>query len=202
MSDDLAAVLAEAQRRGWVGQGPLDDQLRHAGAFAQLLGEGPGVVFDLGSGGGLPALPAALALPGWRWVLIEAQQRRGDHLTSAVRRLGLGDVVDVLHARAEDVGRDGTWRGVGDAVISRSFGPPGVVAECAAPLLRLDGRLLVSEPPQGAERWSSDGLAEVGLGPATALTVDDMAFAELRQVAACPASFPRRPGVPQRAPLF
>src|SRR5688572_324229 len=103
---DLADVLAEAQRFGWIGQGPLDEQLRHAGVFTHVLGEGPGVVFDLGSGGGLPALPCTVADPSWSWVLIESQLRRCDFLVSACRRLGLTARIEVVHARAEAVGRE------------------------------------------------------------------------------------------------
>ena len=112
-AETLPAILAEAQRLGWIGRGPLEDQLRHTGAFSQLLGGGPGAVFDLGSGGGLPALPCALARPAWCWVLVEAQLRRVDHLRSAVRRLDLADRVEVVHGRAEDIAGSGetppTW---------------------------------------------------------------------------------------------
>jgi 16S rRNA (guanine527-N7)-methyltransferase len=202
MSDGLTQVLAEAQRHGWIGQGPLDEQLRHAGAFTQLLGGGPAVIFDLGSGGGLPALPCALALPETRWVLIESQQRRADHLASAVRRLDLGDRVEVLHARAEDVGRDPARRGTADAVTSRSFGPPAVVAECAAPLLRVGGRLLVSEPPGGADRWPAEDLDELALGAAEMCDVDDLRFTAMTQVAPCSERYPRRPGAIERSPLW
>jgi len=198
----LTAVLTEAQRLGWIGQGPLQDQLRHAGAFTQLLGGGPAVVFDLGSGGGLPALPCALALPGTRWVLIESQLRRADHLVSAVRRLSLTDRVEVVHARAEDVGRS-ERRGSADAVTARSFGPPAVVAECAAPLLRVGGRLLVSEPPTGVtSRWPEAGLAQVGFGAAEPVDTGAIALVSIPLVAACPAEYPRRPGTPTRSPLF
>ena len=34
-----------------------------------------------------------------------------------------------------------------DGALARSFGRPAVVAECAAPLLRVGGWLIVSEPP-------------------------------------------------------
>jgi 16S rRNA (guanine527-N7)-methyltransferase len=195
-------VLTEAQGLGWIGQGPLEDQLRHAGAFTQLLGEGPGVVFDLGSGGGLPALPAALAAPAWSWVLVESQLRRVDHLTSACRRLGLSDRVIVVHARAETVGRDPKYRGTADVVTARSFGPPGVVGECAAPLLRVGGRLLVSEPPAVRVRWPEEGLELLGMSPRGPRIVDGYSFVEVAQVAPCPPVYPRRPGIPARSPLF
>lgn len=194
----LREVLTEAQGHGWIGP-DLEQQVRHAGAFAHLLGEGPGVVFDLGSGGGLPALPCSLERPAWRWVLIEAQQRRADHLASAVRRLGLTDRVEVVHARAEDVGR--VRRGEADAVTARSFGPPALVAECAAPLLRVGGRLLVSEPPdRSADRWPAEGLAVVGLGPAEVREVDGWGFARSVLHRPCPERYPRRPSASK--PLF
>lgn len=167
-----------------------------------MLGEGPGVVFDLGSGGGLPALPCALAAPGWTWVLVESQLRRADHLVSACRRLGLTEWVEVIHARAEDVGRDPGRRGTADVVMARSFGPPAVVAECAAPLLRVGGRLLVSEPPATQDRWPEDGLALVGLSPAGTHNVGGLGFVQLVQQVPCPAEFPRRPGIPGKSPLF
>jgi 16S rRNA (guanine527-N7)-methyltransferase len=198
----LAEILAAAQRHGWIGQGPLEDQLRHAGAFTQLLGEGPVVVFDLGSGGGLPALPCALDLPASSWVLIESQLRRADFLTSAVRRLGLEDRVEVLHARAEDVGRASEWRGTGDAVTSRSFGPPAVVAECAAPLLRVGGRLIVSEPPEDGDRWPQRGLEELGLSVVGRGPVDGVGMIEITAVRPCLDRFPRRPRTLRRSPLF
>jgi 16S rRNA (guanine527-N7)-methyltransferase len=167
-----------------------------------LLGEGPGVVFDLGSGGGLPALPCALAAPGWSWVLVESQLRRVDHLVSACRRLDLVDRVEVLHHRAEDVGRELARRGTADAVTARSFGLPAVVAECAAPLLRVGGRLLVSEPPDTPARWPADGLGVLDLSPAEAKRIGGFAFVEAVQVAPCPVTYPRRPGVARRSPLF
>jgi len=167
-----------------------------------LLGEGPGVVFDLGSGGGLPALPCALAAPASSWVLVESQLRRVDHLVSACRRLGLTDRVDVVHARAEDAGRDPGLRGTADVVTARSFGPPAVVAECAAPLLKVGGRLLVSEPPETPHRWPVAGVAALGLSPADARVADGYGFVELRQGASCPTEFPRRPGIPGKSPLF
>jgi 16S rRNA (guanine527-N7)-methyltransferase len=167
-----------------------------------LLGEGPAVVFDLGSGGGLPALPCALARPETRWVLIESQLRRADHLTSAVRRLDLGDRVDVVHARAEEVGRS-ERRGTADVVTARSFGPPAVVAECAAPLLAVGGRLVVSEPPDAdPDRWPVAPLGQLGFRPPQPQEVGGLHLVEVELAHTCPAMYPRRPGIPEKSPLF
>lgn len=158
---------------------------------------------DLGSGGGIPALLLAVRFPGTNWVLCEAAARRSAFLRRAVTRLGLEDRVEVREERAEVTGRDPAVRGRLDLVVARSFGRPAVVAECAAPLLRIGGRLVVSEPPGGrGERWPSEGLALLGLRPRPAATAPAGTFQVLEQSGPCSARFPRRVGVPAKRPLF
>ncbi len=168
--------------------------------------EGGGVparAADLGSGGGVPALVLALRLPEMKSVLIEAAARRAAFLREAVEQLGLGGGVVVVEDRAEAVGRQPQYRGSFDVVTARSFGPPAVVAECAAPLLRIGGRTVVSEPPGGAPaRWPEEGLALLGLAPAASVEAVGAAYQVLRQVEACPERWPRRVGIPAKRPLF
>jgi len=72
----------------------------------------------------------------------------------------LGERVRVIRSRAEVAGHDPALRFQFDLVTARGFGPPAVTAECAAGFLRVDGRLVVSEPPEDrVSRWPSDGLA-------------------------------------------
>jgi 16S rRNA (guanine527-N7)-methyltransferase len=201
--DALDAVLAEARGLGFLGPGPAGAHRAHAAAFtAALAGRPTGHGVDLGTGGGVPGLVLATALPGWAWDLVETAARRAAFLERAVDRLGLGDRVRVRHLRAEDLGRRPAERAGPDVVTARSFGPPAVTAECAAPLLRPGGLLLVSEPPAGGgDRWPAGGLGLLGLvlverrpGPP--------ALAVLRQDAPCPARYPRRPGLPAKRPLW
>jgi 16S rRNA (guanine527-N7)-methyltransferase len=96
-------------------------------------------------------------------------------------------------------GRDPDRRAAMGLVVSRSFGPPPVVAECAAPFLRVGGRLVVSEPPEAADRWPIEGLAALGLEPDP---LDTAGFVRFRQTFPCPDRYPRRDGVPAKRPLF
>jgi 16S rRNA (guanine527-N7)-methyltransferase len=127
-------------------------------------------ILDLGSGGGLPGLVLATEWPACRVVLFDANQRRTDFLRRVVPRLGLTDRVTVVTDRAESGGRDPELRGGFDGVVVRSFGPPAVVAECAAPFLRVDGWLIVSEPPTGAPGDSGEvgQASETGQGGSSA----------------------------------
>lgn len=195
----LTDVLLEAQRRGFIGPGAIEPHLAHADRFVAAVGAIPGRALDLGSGGGLPGLALALARPDSEWVLLDANSRRAEFLTWAVEELELADRVVVDHRRAELAGRDPDLRAAMALVVARSFGPPPVVAECAAPFLVVGGRLVVSEPPEPTERWPTESLAGLGLEPDPLETTD---FARFRQIVPCPDRYPRRDGVPAKRPLF
>jgi 16S rRNA (guanine527-N7)-methyltransferase len=190
-------VLEEAQRRGFLGPGPVESHVRHAWPLVDELPPA-GHVLDLGSGGGVPALVLALALPGTSWVLVESHRRRAAWLEDAGRALDLAGRITVLEERAEVTGR-GLWRGQAVGVVARSFGPPAVTAECAAPLLTAGATCWVAEPPDpDGARWPAAGLALLGL----AVTGRTAGWVALGAVSPCPDRYPRRVGVPAKRPLF
>jgi 16S rRNA (guanine527-N7)-methyltransferase len=209
-------VLTEARAGGFLGPGPVEAHLEHARGFVavaqRLAPECPSPrLIDLGSGGGLPGLVVAEAWPEATLVLLEANGRRAGFLRRAVLRLELDDRVSVLQERAEAAGRDSRHRAAYDEVLARSFGRPATVAECGAPMLRVGGWLLVSEPPSSPDgsptvgtgdlRWPAEALGQFGLEP-TELVRDGATYQVLRQVEICPERFPRRDGVPAKKPLF
>lgn len=211
MTDLLTEVLTESRDLGFLGPGPIQPHIDHAAAFAEVVDQSPAGpparALDLGAGGGLPGLVlASTAWPATRWTFLDAQHRRTTFLERAVRTLGVDQRVTVLTARAEEVGRDPDHRGRYDLVTSRSFGAPGVTAECAAPLLEVGGLLVVSEPPvDEGDRWPDDGVARVGFGKAERLVVDgDQPTTLVRMALLVPVDdlYPRRTGVPGRRPLF
>lgn len=167
------------------------------------------LALDLGSGGGLPGLPLFLALPSVRWHLLDGSATRCQFLREAVidlaSRLSVATpqavTPEVIEGRAEEAGRSERLRGRFDLVVARSFGPPAVTAECAAPFLRVGGQLIVAEPPENPPRWPADGLRQLGLvvGPRVS---EPSAFQVLRQAETCPERYPRRVGIPAKRPLF
>jgi 16S rRNA (guanine527-N7)-methyltransferase len=207
----LSELLVDARALGFLGPGPLEPQIQHALGFAaigrRLSPVGSSRVIDLGSGGGLPGLVVATEWPDVNLALLEANGRRAAFLRRAVERLALGDRVSVLEDRAEVCGREPDARAAFDGVLARSFGRPAVVAECAAPFLKVGGWLLVSEPPrsEGGDhddgRWPPENLQQVGLEPAEVVH-EEFEYRVLRQVQTCPERFPRRNGVPSKKPLF
>jgi len=199
-SPALLDVLERARRLGVLGPGPVQEHVGHAQAFLRALDRIPAGsrVVDLGSGAGVPGLVIAEERPDLELVLVDAMEKRAALLREAVVALGAQGRVTVVADRAEVVGR-GPLRGSADVVVARSFGPPAVVAECAAPLLADDGLLVVSEPPGRPERWPAEGLAALGLRSAEQFVPG---VRVLDRVSPCPDRYPRRNGVPAKRPLF
>ncbi len=196
--EHVVAGFEEGQRLSIVGPGDVRTHIAHARAMAGVL-DVPGRALDLGSGAGIPGLVLAGLWPESRWVLLDAALRRVRLVEQVVERLGWTDRVEVVHGRAELLGRDATYRGRFDLVTARLFAGPAVTAECGAPFLRLGGVLAVTEPPGAhGERWPAAALRPLGLEP------DRVEAGVQRLVRAHPIEdrFPRNVGVPERRPLF
>jgi 16S rRNA (guanine527-N7)-methyltransferase len=165
---------------------------------------------DLGSGGGLPGIPLALALPGIRLTLIEAVAKKCAFLHEAVAHAGLGARVEVACARSEElaaVGRPG--RESFAVVLAKAVGPLAVVVELASPLLALGGLLAVSKTAAAAQREAAAGEAAgavcgLARGRTVALTRSPLpgsVCVVFEKIAATPERLPRRPGMAAKRPL-
>ena len=93
-------------------------------------------IADLGSGGGLPAIPIAILQPTWHLTLIEAIRKKTAFLQHVRGKLGLKNI-EVLSERVEAVAK--LRPGQFDAVISRAFTNLAHFLELSLPLLGPDG---------------------------------------------------------------
>jgi 16S rRNA (guanine527-N7)-methyltransferase len=197
--EPLLAQLQRARELGFLGPGPVAAHIEHTAGFLAALDGVVGLVVDLGSGGGVPGLVIGIARPDLRLCLVDSRAMRCRFLEAAVAALELR--AEVVEGRAEVIGH-GPHRGTADAVVARSFGPPAATAECAAPLLRVGGRLIVSEPPTlEVVRWPAEPLLALGL-EVGARSPTSPIVQVLHLVRACPPAFPRRDGLPAKRPLF
>ncbi len=199
MSDQLVEVLEEAKSRGFLGPGSVVDHIDHSRQFRRGFPVGATKALDLGSGGGVPGLVLA-AEDDLVWTLLDSMDKRCDFLDKAVETLQLGDRVSVVYGRAEEWARNGEFREQFDVVVARSFGPPAVVAECATGFLQEGGVLLVSEPPASNDRWSAEGLRDLGLE--TAETYSDPMVASFKKSGPLSDRYPRRNGIPDKRPRW
>lgn len=200
---ELLILLEESRELGFLGPGPVAAQLSHSECFLPALDRGQRIL-DLGSGGGLPGLVLAVALPESSFLLLDSNLRKCAFLESAIERLGVGNRVQVLTGRAELLARDAALRGSCDAVVARSFGPPAVTAECALGFMSGPGSILViSEPPEShADRWPALGLELLGLELGKRETHGQGTIQQLQMITALKEKYPRRVGIPAKRPIF
>jgi 16S rRNA (guanine527-N7)-methyltransferase len=187
---DALALLAIA---------PLD---RDGGAGLRLL--------DLGSGGGIPGIPLAVARVDLDVVLLDAVRKKCAFLEVAARTVGLAGRVHVVCDRCERFTAAGApGREAFGVVVARAVGSLALLVELAAPALRRDGRLLA---PKSASAWASEraagdeAAAACGLSTGTALPLVDSPVpgsvcVVYRKRRTTPAWLPRREGLAGRRPL-
>jgi 16S rRNA (guanine527-N7)-methyltransferase len=168
----------------------------------------PTTAVDLGSGGGVPGIPLALARPEVRWVLVDSVGKKADALRGFVGALGLRNV-EVLAERAEVLGRAPAHRERHDLVTARACAALPVLAELALPLLHTGGTLLAWKGPltdaDDEVRHGRVAAGQLGGGrleiQASLPALGGHTFVVVPKVNAAPARFPRRPGEPGRRPL-
>lgn len=192
---------------------PRDIAVRHlldaVDKLALLDTTGATSAVDLGSGGGIPGIPLAIARPELRWTLVDSVAKKADVLRGFVEALGLGNV-SVVADRAEVLGRSAGHRERHDFVAARACAALPVLAELAMPLLAVDGVLLAWKGPltdaDEEVRRGRAALGQVGgkllaIHPATASVLGGHTFVIAQKVAPTPERYPRRPGEPSRRPL-
>ena len=189
-------------------------QVRHfADSLAVLLAvgdlEAEAVrLIDIGTGAGFPGLPLKIVNPGWQVTLVEATRKKTaflEHLVAALRLEG----VEVVWARAEELGRDPRYREGFDLATARAVAELAVLAEYALPLVRVGGRFVAqkgTEPDAElvAARRALERLGgeHVGTLPYELPGVaGPLHLVVVQKVAPTPAKYPRRPGMPEKRPL-
>lgn len=160
-------------------------------------------IIDVGSGGGLPGIPLAIALPQGRFVLLEATGKKARFLESVVRRLELTNV-QVVTDRAESIGQDREHhREQYDFVTARAVGRLPMLLELTVPLARVGGFVLAMKGQQAQEEVAQ---AKAALHLLHAHVVDSIAtptgtIVIIQKQRPTPKLYPRRPGEPKRDPL-
>ena len=166
-----------------------------------LAGDVGDSLADVGSGGGLPGIPLALAT-GARVALIEPIAKKAAFLERALKELGI--VGEVVAERAEIAGRDERRRERFASATARAVATAPTVAELTVPFLRVGGRALLQRAAMGtAERRALEDAAPM-LGAAV---IEERSLGGERRIVVLEkrqpteTRFPRRNGVPEKRPL-
>jgi 16S rRNA (guanine527-N7)-methyltransferase len=159
-----------------------------------LVAASEGPVIDVGTGGGVPGVPLAVALPERDFALLDATERKCAFLREATGSL---PNVRVVCGRAEDHELEAYG-----ASVCKALAPPAVAAEWCLPLVRVGGiavvyagtvagdlsRVAAQLGAEGPERHAVQGTR-------------DRSLLVFHKIVPTPAGFPRRVGVARKRPL-
>jgi len=165
-------------------------------------------VIDVGSGGGLPGIPLAIARPDMPFTLLEGTGKKAKFLQIVVDTLKLPNV-KVVHGRAEEAGQDKALRHQFTMVVCRAVGPMREILEYTLPFLALGGRLLAMKGPTVEQELeaATDAMEILGAGELEVIDAYPEGFDQNTVIVSLvkerptPAAYPRRPGVPRNTPL-
>ena len=118
---------------------------------------GPHRLVDIGSGGGVPGIPLAIARPDVSVMLVESTQKKAAFLNRAATELKL-DNLSVSAWRAEEVGNSNSRESF-DVVTARAVGELAFLVEWCIPLLKVGGKMLAMKGAKLAEELPRAGKA-------------------------------------------
>lgn len=168
----------------------------------------PNRLIDVGTGAGFPGIPLKIVYPNMRLTLVESVGKKAMFCQHVVRVLGL-EQVEVIQARAEELGQDPEHREKYDWAVARAVAKLSVLSEYLIPMVRLGGAVLAQKGESGpAEAQSAEEAIKLlggklkNLIPVHLPTVaEDRYLVVIEKVAATPPKYPRKPGIPMKMPL-
>jgi 16S rRNA (guanine527-N7)-methyltransferase len=158
-------------------------------AAVEIVRRFEGPVVDVGSGGGSPGIPLAVALPMREVTLLESSRRKCDFLERWVRELSN---LRVICGRAEEQPVD-SW----GVALAKALASPPVAAEWCLPLVAPGGAAVLFVGPSA----DADQISRVAEQLAAESTESPPGFFVLRKLGPTPPGFPRRPGAARKRPL-
>jgi 16S rRNA (guanine527-N7)-methyltransferase len=160
-----------------------------------------GPLADIGSGGGFPGIPLAIAC-GVPVPLIESVAKKARFLQEAIDVCGLEGAV--VNARAEDAARDPRFRGRFRFATARAVGSLPTVLELCLPFLEVGGLALLQRgrPAAGEGTLADEVAALLGGVLEREVALDgERRIVLVRKERSTPQAFPRRNGLPASRPL-
>jgi 16S rRNA (guanine527-N7)-methyltransferase len=164
-------------------------------------------ILDLGTGAGFPGIPIKIAFPECKIVLLDSLQKRVRFLQQVIDELQLNEI-SAIHGRAEELGRNGSYRENFDLVVSRAVANLSSLSEYCLPFVKVGGTFVSYKSAEIEEEVTGASYAIKQLGGQLRdvypfdLYGNKRSFVLIDKVAKTPRSYPRKAGVPSKNPLM
>ncbi len=165
-------------------------------------------VIDVGTGGGFPGVPLAIAFPEKKFTLIDSLNKRIKIVNQLCDELEIKNV-RAIHGRAEELARKKDMREQFDICVSRAVANMATLSEYCLPFVKVGGSFIAYKGPdcESEVKEASNAIEKLGgcLLRIERPEADGVAFDHrlivVKKIAATAAKFPRKPGTPSKEPM-
>lgn len=163
-------------------------------------------VIDVGTGAGFPGIPLKIMRPDIKLTLLDSLNKRLNFLSEVCEQIGIE--AELVHARAEDGGRDNKHREKYDVAVSRAVARLNVLSEYCLPYVKVGGVFAAMKGPDLREEFSQAEEAIETLG-GQLISLDEFELENagertivvIEKTAHTPKQFPRQSGKIKSKPL-
>lgn len=165
-------------------------------------------IIDVGTGADFPGIPIKIAFPNTRVVLMDSLKKRISFLDEVIKNLNLYNI-DAVHGRAEDLGRDQTFRETFDLCTSRAVAKLSVLTEYCLPFVKKGGYFIpyksgnINDELQEAQNAIKTLGGSVRNHKEFTLPLTDIrrSLIMIEKIKETPKKYPRTAGKPAKEPL-
>ena len=165
-------------------------------------------IIDIGTGAGFPGIPLKIFLPDVKFLLVDSVNKKLNFIRDVIEDLQLENI-EVLHARAEELGHDGDFREKYDFVFSRAVANLSTLSEYTLPFVKKNGYFvsykaaIVNDEVKNAENAIKilGGKIENQVKFNLPVINDERDFVFIKKISKTPNKYPRKSGIPSKEPL-
>lgn len=166
-------------------------------------------LIDVGTGAGFPGLALKIAFPNLKVTLLDSLNKRIQFLDAVIDKLELNDI-ETIHGRAEDFAKQEKLREKYDLCVSRAVANLSTLSEYCLPFVKVNGLFISYKSEKIVEELAAAGNAISILGGHVDEQVDFILpnsdvyrnLVVIKKLNETPEKYPRKSGLPSKAPLF
>lgn len=165
-------------------------------------------IIDVGTGAGFPSIPLKIVFPKLKATLLDSSKKRITFLEEVINKLGINGI-ELIHGRAEDIGKDIKYREQFDLSVARAVAPLNVLLEYTLPFVQVGGYFIalkgreVEEEIKSSQKALKELKGEIEEVKQIRLPFSDILhhLIIIRKGDNCPLKYPRKANAIKRSPL-